>query len=372
MLARPRFRLSCGLPSVVFLAVPLFVPRFGSTSGCSIGAALYREYFQRAPCRVRLDGGTTSLVGSMPLTATLLDEYVAFKRALPVFWSAHQELLSKAQASRRDSTVSVFDVDGTLQTKQIGVFDYVGLTTQDSALAALFARYHFRPDQFAATQVAIYQALYALVASDLAAPQQVSGMPDTASVEGHNMALVRTRRLALARVGVAVWPPLTSGHQAPALDVDRWLNMASAHSRPALGDGHVYVINFTAHWCGPCRQVYPVLAQLPAIYARRGVRVFYVTQLFGFYGEQEDVVPQVETDSLLKYIHQHDFVGPVALVPDLSMSGYGPPEKRFKYPLVVVVDGHGILRAAFEGWSDELSANVRAAIDRTLAGGPRQ
>ncbi|HXC26086.1 MAG TPA: TlpA disulfide reductase family protein [Gemmatimonadaceae bacterium] len=301
----------------------------------------------------------------VPLSADLLDRYIAVKQALKAFWPEHAALMESARAHGLNPTVRVTGPDGTPEEKRIGVFDYVALTAQDSALAAVFTKCHFLPNQFASTQVSVYQALYTLMASSAGA---TLGAADTAGVAGQNLALVRAARRSLTSAGVSVSVPRTVGRPAAVLDAQQWLNMPKGSAPPKFGDGQIYVVNFTAHWCGPCHMIYPVLSKFATTYAKRGVHVVYATQLYGYFGETQDLAPDAEVDSLKHYITEHGFVGPVALLPDVAGSGYGPETGGFSYPLVAVIDGHGILREAFEGWSDDFPASLSAAVDRVLAG----
>ena len=52
---------------------------------------------------------------------------------------------------------------------------------------------------------------------------------------------------------------LTVGSPAPALKVSRWVKGAPV---PSLEKGKVYVVEFWATWCGPCRQSIPHLTEM--------------------------------------------------------------------------------------------------------------
>lgn len=73
---------------------------------------------------------------------------------------------------------------------------------------------------------------------------------------------------------------LSVGDQAPGLDVQTWVK----GEETAIETGNVYVIEFWATWCPPCRDSIPHLTGLQKKYADQGLVVI------GISGEEQDVV----------------------------------------------------------------------------------
>lgn len=79
---------------------------------------------------------------------------------------------------------------------------------------------------------------------------------------------------------------LTIGSDAPALDLEHWLQDGEGFFKPVneFKDENVYVIEFWATWCGPCIQNMPHIAELQTQY--RGENV----QIIGISDESEEEV----------------------------------------------------------------------------------
>ena len=144
----------------------------------------------------------------------------------------------------------------------------------------------------------------------------------------------------------------------PPLSVLTWLNVppGTTPGTPVttFGDGHVYVLEFTADWCTQCPGYYPIMDSLPQKFGLQGLRLRYVTAIFWQQHDSTTKNPnqqQVALLHLLEYIDQHHLHHPVGVFGtgrDFGKSGYY--QKRGKgyavgVPKSVLIDGKGIVRA---------------------------
>lgn len=72
---------------------------------------------------------------------------------------------------------------------------------------------------------------------------------------------------------------LTIGSEAPAIDIEHWVQNGNGKFKPVtkFAKGKVYVIEFWATWCGPCIASMPHLAQLQKDYADKGVQLVSIS-----------------------------------------------------------------------------------------------
>jgi thiol-disulfide isomerase/thioredoxin len=72
---------------------------------------------------------------------------------------------------------------------------------------------------------------------------------------------------------------LTIGSDAPALDVEHWVQDGNGKFKPVtkFAKGKVYVVEFWATWCGPCILSMPHLAELQKEYTPKGVQIVSIS-----------------------------------------------------------------------------------------------
>ena len=136
-----------------------------------------------------------------------------------------------------------------------------------------------------------------------------------------------------------------TGKPAPSFRMEK---LGGGHVADSDLHGSVYILDFWATWCGPCRESLP---GLDAIYKQRkgaGLKVFAVN-------EQEDA------DTVSKFVHDTGLSIPVLLDTDGKVgASYGANA----IPETVVVGRDGTVKAVFVGSGNE--QGIAAAADDAL------
>jgi len=151
-----------------------------------------------------------------------------------------------------------------------------------------------------------------------------------------------------------------TGQPAPPLSTSEYLG-----TRPlplAQLKGSPVLLFFWAHWCGDCKYEGPIISQLSAEFASRGLKVEAPTQLYGYAAGGDDAKPKDELAYIGK-VWQHYYPGlqsvPVP-VSQANFNHYGASTT----PTLVLIDRKGRVSLYHPGLMpyDEL----RAAIEKAM------
>lgn len=73
-------------------------------------------------------------------------------------------------------------------------------------------------------------------------------------------------------------PKMTIGSKAPPIEIEHWFSTGDFDKVSRLRPGKVYVIEFWATWCPPCRKAIPHIAKLQEKFASYDVQIISVTR----------------------------------------------------------------------------------------------
>ena len=159
---------------------------------------------------------------------------------------------------------------------------------------------------------------------------------------------------------------LMVGTDAPPITAERWVKETG--TSPLKLTGKVTMVQFTAHWCGPCKFSYPAMRRLSERYAKDGLQTVFFTQLYGYFGTLKHLTPEEELGWSRKYYADLGIKFPIAIGPSDVEASY----RVGGLPQINLVDRNGKIRAVMVGYGPEMEKRLAAQIEALLAEPARQ
>jgi len=168
------------------------------------------------------------------------------------------------------------------------------------------------------------------------------------------------------------------GKPAAAIEAPSWLNAPDGTTRMEMAGGVTW-LQFTAHWCGPCREAYPAAVRLQKQFGARGFRVVMATQLYGYFENRRNVAPADELAAIRDYFPKHGIIWPVAVADNLPpamedgrmVRKLNVNDANYKVagiPQIHIIDRKGVVRLIMIGFDEANEPRLTAMIQRLLAG----
>jgi thiol-disulfide isomerase/thioredoxin len=166
------------------------------------------------------------------------------------------------------------------------------------------------------------------------------------------------------------------GKPAAPITAPVWLNRADTASPVGLM-GKVTLLQFTAHWCGPCKESYPGMTRLLERFKDRGLQLVFYTRTYAHFEGQRNIARDVEIELDKKYFAEYGFTHPIAIgspaftIVDGQMVAQGedPVEKAYGVggiPQINAIDSDGKLRLIMIGYDDANEEKLATFIDQLL------
>jgi len=167
------------------------------------------------------------------------------------------------------------------------------------------------------------------------------------------------------------------GKPGAAIEAPRWLNTDGKATKVEM-PGSVTWVQFTAHWCGPCRKSYPAVARLAQRFGAKGFRVVMATQLYGYFENQRNLGADAELAAIKEYFPKNGIVFPVAVSDNLpvvmengrSVRKVNANDASYKVsgiPQIQILDKKGVVRLIIVGWDQANEERYAAFIAKLLA-----
>jgi len=168
------------------------------------------------------------------------------------------------------------------------------------------------------------------------------------------------------------------GKPAAAITAPVWLN-APAGTKALAMPGQVTLLEFTAHWCGPCRESYPGINRLRERFKDQDFRVIMTTRLWGYFGSERNVAADAEIERDKGYFAEHHLDVPVAIGPNIRIAvvngkveyspGPDPNDTAYEVsgiPQIHLIDKKGNIRLIMVGYDNTNEAQLAKMIDTLL------
>jgi thiol-disulfide isomerase/thioredoxin len=169
---------------------------------------------------------------------------------------------------------------------------------------------------------------------------------------------------------------LLVGKPAAEVAAPLWLNRADA-ATPIDFKGKVTLLQFTAHWCGPCKESYPGTKRLLERFKDRGFQVAFYTRTYGHFESERNLAREDEIARDRKYFAGYGFTHPIAIgtpaftVVDGKMVPQGDDPVEASYgvggiPQINIIDTQGDLRLIMIGYDEANEEKLASFIESLL------
>ena len=206
-----------------------------------------------------------------------------------------------------------------------------------------------------------------------------------AGQEQNDKALDVLRRAPMELAGVAgvaerIQPVLERyqlvGAPGAAIQAPTWLNAPAGTTKIDM-KGSVTWLQFTAHWCGPCRESYPAVGRMLQQFGAKGFGVVMATQFYGYFENRRNLAPADELAAITEYFPKHGIIVPIAVADNIppgtengkTVRTVNVNDASYKVggiPQIQLIDKKGNIRLIMVGFDEANEAKMAALIERLL------
>jgi len=180
--------------------------------------------------------------------------------------------------------------------------------------------------------------------------------------------------VAASRVKDVLTRYMLVGTDAPPVQARSWLNRPGGEAMDLKGK--VTLLQFTAHWCGPCKESYPGMKRLLERFGKRDFQVVFYTRTYGYFETERGLTAEQEIDRDRKYFAGYGLDIPIAVGTPSSIVVDGKPtfqedplELAYAVggiPQINLIDADGRIRLVMIGYDDANEEKLASIIDNVL------
>ncbi|HEY3780701.1 MAG TPA: TlpA disulfide reductase family protein [Fimbriimonadaceae bacterium] len=159
---------------------------------------------------------------------------------------------------------------------------------------------------------------------------------------------------------------MLKGNVAPALQFDREYG-----DFKSLGDlkGKVVIVDFFAHWCGPCKASFPDVRKMYDDLHSKGLEIVAVTGYQGYYGQPSNkMAPADEYAKMADFVKEHNMDWPVIFSPDANHGAFNKDYGVSGIPTSILIGRDGKVIATEIGYDPDQFKDWRAKVEKALGG----
>lgn len=129
--------------------------------------------------------------------------------------------------------------------------------------------------------------------------------------------------------------------------------------------GKVVLVDFFAHWCGPCKASFPDMKQLYNDLHSKGLEIVGATTYYGYYKQEKDLKREAEFEKMKEFKAEYGLPWPIVYGERSIFDPYGVTG----IPHVAIIDRKGIVHSIKIGYDKASFAHFREEVEKLLAEG---
>ncbi len=126
--------------------------------------------------------------------------------------------------------------------------------------------------------------------------------------------------------------------------------------------GKVLILDFFAHWCGPCKASFPDMRKMYSDLHQKGLEIVHVTRYYGYYGQEKGLTPEQEFNKMTGFMKENDLPWPCVYVPASNFADFGCTA----IPHVLLVGPDGKVEQLKIGYSAATFAEFRKHVEQLV------